>query len=56
MLSGKESDMILAPNDILYIPESGAKKALKAMSDVALSAVNGIAIYGLGYRAAGLHP
>lgn len=56
MLSGKEADMILAPNDILYIPESGAKKALKAMSDVALSAVNGIAIYGLGYRAAGLHP
>lgn len=56
MMGGKETDMLLAPNDILFIPESGGKKALKAMSDVALSAVNGIAIYGLGYRAAGLHP
>jgi polysaccharide export outer membrane protein len=56
MMGGKEADMLLAPNDILYIPESGGKKALKAMTDVAMSAVNGIAIYGLGYRAAGAHP
>lgn len=56
MMRGKEADVLLAPSDILYIPESGGKKALKAMTDVAMSAVNGIAIYGLGYRAAGAHP
>jgi polysaccharide biosynthesis/export protein len=50
MMEGKTADVILAPNDILYIPESGAKKTLKVMGDVAMAAVNGIAIYGLGYR------
>jgi polysaccharide export outer membrane protein len=50
MMAGKETDLLLAPNDILYVPESGGKKALKAMGDVAMAAVNGIAIYGLGYR------
>ncbi|GAC1684420.1 MAG: hypothetical protein PVS2B2_23410 [Candidatus Acidiferrum sp.] len=50
MMAGKATDMLLAPNDILYIPESGRKKALKVMGDVAMSAVNGVAIYGLGYR------
>jgi polysaccharide export outer membrane protein len=50
MMAGKGTDMLLAPNDILYIPESGGKKALKVMGDIAMSAVNGVAIYGLGYR------
>jgi hypothetical protein len=47
---GKEADMVLAPNDILYIPESGTKKTLKVMGDIGMAAINGIAIYGLGYR------
>ena len=55
MMAGKETDMLLAPNDILYIPESGAKKAAKVMGDVAMATVNGVAIYGLGYRI-GTHP
>ena len=55
MMSGKDTDMLLAPNDILYIPESGAKKTLKVMGDVAMATVNGIAIYGIGYRI-GTHP
>lgn len=56
LMSGKETDVLLAPNDILYIPESGAKKTLKVMGDVAMAAVNGVAIYGLGYRIAGGAP
>ena len=56
MLSGKATDMLLAPNDILYIPESGAKKTLKALAEIAMSAANGVAIYGVGYRAAGIGP
>jgi polysaccharide export outer membrane protein len=55
MMVGKGTDQLLAPNDILYIPESGAKKTLKVMGDVAMAAVNGVAIYGLGYRI-GTHP
>jgi len=50
MMAGKDTDLLLAPNDILYVPESGGKKTLKAMGDVAMAAVNGLAIYGLGYR------
>ena len=49
-LAGKEVDVRLAPNDILYIPESGAKRSLKAAGDVAIALVNGIATYGVGYR------
>lgn len=50
MMAGKSTDVVLAPNDILYIPASGAKETLKVLGDVAMAAVNGIAIYGLGYR------
>jgi polysaccharide biosynthesis/export protein len=50
MMSGKSTDLVLAPNDILFVPTSGTKKTLKVLGDVALSAVNGIAFYGVGYR------
>jgi polysaccharide export outer membrane protein len=50
MMAGKDTDVLLAPNDILYVPESSGKKTLKTMGDVAMAAVNGLAIYGLGYR------
>jgi polysaccharide biosynthesis/export protein len=56
MLSGKLADVLLAPNDILYVPESGAKKTLKALAEIGMSAANGVAIYGVGYRAAGIAP
>jgi polysaccharide export outer membrane protein len=50
ILAGKTTDVVLAPDDILYIPESRAKKTVKAMGQVAMALVNGIAIYGVGYR------
>jgi len=50
MMAGQETDVLLAPNDILYVPDSGAKKTLKVMGDVAMATVNGIAIYGIGYK------
>jgi hypothetical protein len=56
MFAGKSTDVLLAPNDILYIPDSTAKKVWKAIGEVALSAANGVAIYGVGYRAAGIAP
>jgi polysaccharide biosynthesis/export protein len=40
----------LQDSDILYIPDSGAKKSLHVMGQVALQAISGIAIYGIGYR------
>lgn len=56
MMNGTTTDVQLAPNDILYIPESGARKTLHVMGEVAMAAVNGVAIYGLGYRVAGGAP
>jgi polysaccharide export outer membrane protein len=56
ILSGQAADMLLAPNDILFIPESNGKKTLKAMYDIAMAAAQGAAIYGVGYRAAGISP
>jgi hypothetical protein len=50
MMAGKLTDVVLAPNDILFVPESHSKKTLKVMGDIAMSAVNGVAIYGLGTR------
>lgn len=50
MMAGKQTDAVLAPNDILFIPTSGARRTAKAMGDVAMAAVNGVAIYGIGYR------
>jgi polysaccharide export outer membrane protein len=50
MQVGKITDMQMAPDDVLYIPESGMKKSLKAMADVAMAVANGVAIYGIGYR------
>ncbi len=50
MMDGKQTDLVLAPNDILFVPESNLKKSIKVLGDVAMAAVNGIAIYGVGYR------
>ncbi len=50
ILAGKAADVSLAPDDILYIPESGARKTVRAMGEAAMSLINGIAIYGVGYR------
>jgi len=54
VLSGKKADHSLEPNDILFVPESTMKKSLKVMGDVAIAGLNGVAIYGLGYRVAGV--
>lgn len=56
MMAGKSTDVQLAPNDILYVPASGTRQTLKALGDVAMAAANGVAIYGAGYRAAGVTP
>ena len=53
ILTGKTTDVILAPNDILFIPDSTSKKALHAAGDVAMTMINGIAIYGVGLRVSG---
>lgn len=50
LMKGKETDLLLAPNDILYVPNSGSKQTMKVMGEVAMALVNGIAIYGVGYR------
>lgn len=54
MMAGKTTDVTLAPNDILYVPTSGAKQTFKVMGDVAMAAINGVAFYGIGYRVGGV--
>ncbi len=54
LMNGKLQDQMLRANDILFIPESNMKKSLDKLGGVAMSAVNGMSIYGLGYRVAGL--
>jgi len=50
MMAGKATDVVLAPNDILFVPTSGTRQTMKVLGDVAMATVNGIAIYGIGYR------
>jgi polysaccharide export outer membrane protein len=54
IMSGKQSDVLLEANDILFVPNSGTKQTLRVMGQVGMAAVNGVAFYGLGYRVAGL--
>ena len=55
ILAVQATDVILAPNDILYVPTSGSKQTLKVMHEIAMSTINGIAVYGVGYRIGTLH-
>lgn len=50
ILKGEATDVTLAPNDILYVPNSGMKQTWKVMGEIAMATVNGIAIYGIGYK------
>lgn len=45
VLAGKSPDMILAANDILFVPNSAAKSALKRGAEAAIGTVSGILIY-----------
>jgi polysaccharide biosynthesis/export protein len=55
LLTGKGPDVRLEANDILYVPTSKGKQTLKVAGDIAMAAVNGLAIYGLGYKVAGIN-
>jgi len=54
LMSGKGADVKLQANDILFVPVSGSRQTLRVMGQIAMSAVNGMAIYGVGYRVGGL--
>ena len=45
ILKGKEPDMILAANDILFVPDSGGKNAVLKGADAAVRIATGILIY-----------
>jgi polysaccharide export outer membrane protein len=55
LASGKHSDLDidLRNNDVLYIPESGIKKTMKTLGEIAVQGATGVAVYGLGYRVGG---
>jgi len=45
VLAGKSPDIVLAANDILFVPNSAAKSALKRGAEAAVGTVSGILIY-----------
>lgn len=45
VLAGKAPDLTLAANDILFVPSSAAKNALKRGAEAAIGTVSGILIY-----------
>jgi polysaccharide biosynthesis/export protein len=47
LMAGKLGDRPLEPNDILFIPESGTKKALSKTGEIATQMVSGLALYGI---------
>jgi polysaccharide export outer membrane protein len=50
VIRGKDSDAVLAANDILFIPQSGFKAGSRRVADVAVTAAGQVASYGLGLR------
>ncbi len=46
----KAEDVRLQSSDILYVPDSAAKRALLRASEVALSVATGVALYRVAYR------
>ena len=54
LLTGKVADVTLQGNDVLFIPESGVKKGLSTLRVAALEAMEGVSVYGIGYRISGL--
>ncbi|MGH9817280.1 MAG: hypothetical protein ACRD6I_14500, partial [Candidatus Acidiferrales bacterium] len=50
VMEGKATDIVLQANDILFVPESGFKKGLRRITDVAVGMAQQVAGYGLGLR------
>jgi len=46
ILAGKQPDVLLLADDILFVPDSAAKRALQRSVEAAVQVASGIAIYG----------
>ena len=46
MLKGKAPDILLRPNDILYVPSSTSKVVTQRIMEAAISISTGMLIYG----------
>lgn len=46
LMAGKGSDVLLQPNDILFVPNSGAKSASARSVDALVTVATGLAVYG----------
>lgn len=45
ILEGKAPDLMMEPNDILFVPESGGKKALHRTAEAAVQMVTGLVVW-----------
>jgi len=46
ILAGKQPDMLLLADDILFVPDSAAKRAFQRSMEAAVQVATGLAIYG----------
>jgi hypothetical protein len=46
ILAGKDSDLPLLADDMLFVPDSTSKRALGRGAEAALQTITGLAIYG----------
>jgi polysaccharide export outer membrane protein len=49
LMAGKVDDQPLEPDDILFVPESGARRGARRLAEAAVQAATGVIIYGVGY-------
>ena len=50
VLKRKSQDLQLQPSDILYVPESGSKRALFRAAEFGLALGSGVALYRIAYH------
>jgi protein involved in polysaccharide export with SLBB domain len=48
IMARKSEDIQLLPNDILYVPDSAGKRALRRAGEAAISISSGVALFRLG--------
>jgi len=46
IISGKATDVALQPNDILFVPDSAGRKALRRGAEAAIQLVTGVVVWG----------
>jgi hypothetical protein len=47
ILAGQSPDVVLRPNDVLFVPNNVAGSALKRATEAAIQIATGVAVFGV---------